>query len=114
MNWKLLTVLAGAMALAGCQAAPQQTARLPATTPQMQQPQQQQQAQMVWVRTDGQRGAGNPALLEQYQMDTSACPGSLQMSRGAQECMGQRGYILVPVTEAEETRRLFAAQRGQG
>jgi hypothetical protein len=45
----------------------------------------------VWIRTDGQRGAGNPVLQRQYEIDVAACPGAAQRSPKAAPCMRQRG-----------------------
>lgn len=33
---------------------------------------------MVWVRTDGQRATGNPALEQQYKIDSAICVGEAQ------------------------------------
>jgi hypothetical protein len=39
-------------------------------------PQLQPQAQMVWLRLDRQRGAGNPALIKQFETDRRVCLGT--------------------------------------
>lgn len=70
--------------------------------------------EMVWIRTDGQRGAGNPALQRQYDIDVAACPGGAQRSTAAAPCMRQRGYILAPRSEAESLLQDFARARGYG
>jgi hypothetical protein len=64
--------------------------------------------EMVWIRTDGQRGAGNPVLQRQYEIDVAACPGATQRSPAAAPCMRQRGYILAPRSQAESLRQKFA------
>jgi hypothetical protein len=64
--------------------------------------------EMVWIRTDGQRGAGNPALQRQYEIDVVACPGAAQRSPAAAPCMRERGYILAPRSQAESLLQDFA------
>jgi hypothetical protein len=68
--------------------------------------------EMVWIRTDGQRGAGNPVLQRQYEIDVAACPGATQRSPAAAPCMRQRGYVLAPRSQAESLRQKFARARG--
>lgn len=53
---KRMLAIAGLAALAGCQSADP----------------------MVWVRTDGQRATGNPALEQQYKIDSAICVGETQ------------------------------------
>jgi hypothetical protein len=55
----------------------------------------------IWLRTDGQSGRTNPALASQFASDKAACTvagGGIERS-----CMTQRGYILVPASQAEAT-----------
>lgn len=112
-----------ALTLAGCQTTP--------TDP------------LVWVRTDGQRASGNPALEQQYQIDSTICLGQRQQSAanmdpvyyrglvGAMQadmiqnqrtagldqviegCMAQRGYVHVPASQAAATAASFASTHRQ-
>lgn len=70
--------------------------------------------EMVWIRTDGQRGAGNPALQMQFEIDAAACPGAAERSPAAGPCMRERGYILVPDSAAESLLQDFARASGYG
>ena len=62
----------------------------------------------VWMRTDGQRASADPVLAAQFDSDKAACTvagGGIERA-----CMTQRGYILVPQSQAEATAaRLRAA-----
>ena len=53
---------------------------------------------LAWVRTDGQSGRANPALVDQFAADRAACGiaqgGDNNALRGAEPCMRQRGYVL--------------------
>lgn len=101
----------------------------------------QQTVKNLWVRTDGQTVKDNPALASQFEVDKVVCEGEMskanlsgtQFCRGiidcasqsvarseavmvvAKGCMAQRGYILVPETEAEaksaEFRRAHEASQ---
>jgi hypothetical protein len=75
------------------------------------------QEQMVWVRTDGQSGKSNPALADQFVQDRSFCmPGGAADNaalQAAAPCMQQRGYVLVPASQAEATAARFRAQTAQ-
>jgi hypothetical protein len=92
----------------------------------------------VWIRTDGQRGTGNPVLEQQFEIDKAVCVGQTQQTRVgmvpiyyggmggsigavvieaqrsaalmdvAKGCMAQRGYLRVPVSQAASTREQFA------
>lgn len=68
---------------------------------------------LAWVRTDGQSGQANPALVDQFAADRAACGiannadnGAL---RGAEACMSKRGYVLVPASQAAATAARFRA-----
>lgn len=73
----------------------------------------QPQSQMVWLRLDGQRGAGNPALTRQFETDRKICLGTArqdsEVSAAAKACMAEKGYIQVPADQAEAKRRELAA-----
>jgi hypothetical protein len=73
-----------------------------------------QQAQLVWVRTDGQSGKSNPALADQFVNDRTACgiSGSTDNAglEGAKSCMAQRGYVLVSADQAAATAARFRGQ----
>lgn len=99
---ELLAIASVTIVLAGCHAALQQQAVPPATMAE----------EMVWIRTDGQRGAGNRILQRQYEIDVAACPGAAQRSPAAAPCMRQRGYILAPISQAESLLEDFARARG--
>jgi hypothetical protein len=75
------------------------------------------QEQMVWVRTDGQSGKSNPALADQFAQDRATCmPGGAADNaalQAAAPCMQQRGYVLVPASQAEATAARFRAQTAQ-
>jgi hypothetical protein len=90
---------------------------------------------MAWVRTDGQRMADNPVLLQQGQIDRTICLGErekadlsgVNVTRGglvgivaaqnrsdaadavAQGCMAEKGYVFVPEDQAEAQRQQFAS-----
>lgn len=85
------------------------------------------EVQKIWIRTDGQRGADNPALTQQFELAKTACLGTAnaaglsgtQLCRGIADCaiqadqrtaaqvsvmegcMADRGYMLVPADQAE-------------
>lgn len=72
---------------------------------------------LAWVRTDGQSGRANPALVDQFAADRSACgiPATAQDNatlRAAEPCMSTRGYVLVPASQAEATAARFRANAG--
>jgi hypothetical protein len=77
---------------------------------------------MIWVRADGKRGATDPVLVRQFEMDRRACTeGGADHVR--ETCMTQRGYVLVredqaeakrvELAEAEKIRREAPAQRSR-
>lgn len=99
-----------------------------------------QPVEMIWLRTDGQSQRQNPALAQQFEIDKTVCIGELQKAglaappvyttsyldaalvaaarRGQGDdivkgCMANRGYLLVPASEAEaraaELRQATAA-----
>jgi hypothetical protein len=72
---------------------------------------------LAWVRTDGQSGRANPALVDQFAADRLACGISSGTEdnaalRAAELCMSQRGYVLVPASQAEATAARFRAAQG--
>ena len=94
---------------------------------------------MMWVRTDGQRVVGNPALMQQAEIDKTVCVGDAQKTNLSsltpvetskyswgldpsverqrsqasvdtlKGCMAQKGYILVPADQADTVREQFAS-----
>ncbi len=68
---------------------------------------------LAWVRTDGQSGRANPALVDQFAADRTACGFAATADnsalRGAEPCMSKRGYVLVPASQAEATAAKFRA-----
>lgn len=108
-----LTVAATAiLALAACdRMAPERQMAAPAAAPAQQSAQQET---MVWVRTDGQRGSGNPELERQYQTDTQTCLRGEVVTAEARACMEGRGYAYVPRSQADATLRYFASRSGNG
>jgi hypothetical protein len=72
---------------------------------------------MVWLRLDGQRGNGNPALTQQFETDRALCLGRPQqddeqdepVDAPAKECMIEKGYIQVPKDQAEAKQEELAA-----
>ena len=68
---------------------------------------------LAWVRTDGQSGRANPALVDQFAADRAAC-GIATVNdnptlHAAEGCMSKRGYVLVPASQAEATAAQFRA-----
>jgi hypothetical protein len=93
----------------------------------------------IFVRTDGQRLADNPALGSQFELDKTMCLGEVQKSAvgapiiyyqglaGAinasmiqdqqqaalidilRGCMAAKGYVLVPQSQAMATHKAFKA-----
>lgn len=89
---------------------------------------------MLWIRADGQRGAGNPVLEQEFDMAKTVCLGERQKAalsgvtvssstlggviaaqqRGAaadqvgQGCMAEKGYVQVPADQAEERLDQYA------
>lgn len=98
-----------------------------------------QQEEFLWVRTDGQVVTGNPALQARGELDRTICFGEVQKAaagapvvyyRGLagaitaaaitnsqqrayvdimKGCMAERGYVLVPRSEAESTAARYKA-----
>lgn len=93
----------------------------------------------VWVRTDGQRIGGNSALEQKVDIDKTICNGEMQKAglsgqqqfggsllsqaivenqRGerldgvAKGCMAEKGYVSVPITEAQARSDAYAAANG--
>ena len=68
---------------------------------------------LAWVRTDGQSGRANPALVDQFAADRAACGVTATSDnfalRAAEACMSGRGYVLVPASQAEATAARFRA-----
>ena len=90
----LVAVLA-AVALAGCVSQPTQVSAPPGLSP-VSEP-------LTWVRKDGQSGRANPALADQFAADRADCvraPGDNAALREAEACMANRGYALVPASQA--------------
>jgi hypothetical protein len=81
----------------------------------------QPQPKMVWLRLDGQRGAGNPILTQQFETDRTACLGTTQQGNDpsqavdavAKDCMAAKGYIQVPEDQAEAKSQELAAANAQ-
>ena len=101
------------------------------------------QESLIWVRTDGRVGSGNPALQQQYQINTTICLGEVQKSAAGapiiyyqglagaisagmiqsqqqrayldimKGCMAQRGYLLVPQSQAETMSAGFRRRAGR-
>jgi hypothetical protein len=72
--------------------------------------------EMTWVRIDGRRIADDPALLQQGKTDISICHADLDAAaptETARSCMGQKGYTLVQLEQAEEVRAAYAAAAKQ-
>jgi hypothetical protein len=90
--------------------------------------------QTIWMRTDGRQGAGNPAMLQQFEVAKTVCVGEMQktnmsgvtvsastfdammvqINRNAaamdalKGCMATQRYVLVP---ADQVEQLAAAAR---
>jgi hypothetical protein len=81
----------------------------------------QPQPKMVWLRLDGQRGAGNPVLTRQFETDRTTCLGTAQQGIDqsqavdpvAKDCMAAKGYIQVPEDQAEAKLQELAAANAQ-
>ena len=67
-------------------------------------------AQTIYLRTDGQDIAGNPALHQRFELDRVTC----QTEPGDdQDCMAVKGYISVPKDQAAAKQRQLAAIAAQ-
>ena len=71
MKLYIVAVAAAFMALAGCQTVPQE--------------------QYIWIRTDGQRGAGHPKLQNEFEVDKTECIGEVQKSATGAPVIYYRG-----------------------
>jgi hypothetical protein len=64
----------------------------------------------IYLRTDGQDIAGNPALHRQLELDRMTC----QTEPGDdQDCMAVKGYVSVPKDQAAAKQRQLAAIAAQ-
>jgi hypothetical protein len=76
---------------------------------------------MVWLRLDGQRGAGNPVLTQQFETNLTICFGKVQQDNERSQpvdavtktCMADKGYIQVPEDQAEAKSQELAAINAQ-
>jgi hypothetical protein len=59
------------------------------------------QVDPVWMRVDGQRGAGNAALQAQFAADRRYCL-LFGTSNAMISCMAGRGYLLLDRPDAEQ------------
>ncbi|MGH6875934.1 MAG: hypothetical protein ACREHV_01005 [Rhizomicrobium sp.] len=84
--------IAAALALAGCATAAQE--------------------QLAWVRADGQPIAGNPALLQQYQLDHTACEGEMQKANLSGQTFCPGGAIACAINDVERQRSMLAVGKG--
>ena len=79
------------------------------------------QQKMVWLRLDGQRGAGNPLLTQQFETNLTMCLGRVQQDNErsqpvdsvAKACMAEKGYIQVPEDQAEAKSQELATTNAQ-
>jgi hypothetical protein len=98
------SVVALGAIVSACGTAPMGPLITPATEP------------LAWVRTDGQSGRANPALVDQFAADRAACGVTASADnfalRAAEPCMSARGYVLVPASQAEATAAQFRARAG--
>ena len=62
-----------------------------------------QESKTIWLRADGKRGATDPVLVRQFEMDRSACTAG-GADHISETCMTQRGYVLVREDQAEAKR----------
>ena len=64
----------------------------------------------IYLRTDGQDMAGNPALHQQFELDRATC----QTEPGDdQDCMAVKGYVSVPKEQAAAKQRQLATLAAQ-
>ena len=64
----------------------------------------------IYLRTDGQDMAGNPALHQQFELDRVTC----QTEPGDdKDCMAVKGYVSVPKEQAAAKQRQLAALPAQ-
>jgi hypothetical protein len=67
-------------------------------------------AKTVYLRTDGQDVASNPALSRQLELDHATCasePGD------DQDCMALKGYVSVPKAQAAAKQQQLAAMAAE-
>ena len=90
--------------------------------------------QTIWMRTDGRQGAGNPVMLQQFNVAKTVCVGEMQKANmsgvtvpastfdammvqingnaaamdALKGCMAAQRYVLVP---ADQVEQLAAAAR---
>ncbi|MBB3929741.1 putative lipoprotein YajG [Kaistia hirudinis] len=106
-----LFALAALVTLAGCQTSPPVQVAAPSAPMAREEP-------LRWVRTDGQSGRANPALADQFVADSAACgvPPMTEATnaalRASESCMSQRGYVLVPASQAAATAEQYRRQAG--
>lgn len=98
MNHRIpaMIVVLAAVGLAGCVSRPVQVSAPPGLGAPATEP-------LTWVRKDGQSGRANPALADQFAVDRADCvraPGDNAALREAEACMANRGYALVPASQA--------------
>jgi hypothetical protein len=65
----------------------------------------------IYLRTDGQDMAGNPALHQQFELDHVTC--QTTEPRDDQDCMAVKGYVSVPKEQAAAKQRQLAAIAAQ-
>jgi hypothetical protein len=64
----------------------------------------------IYLRTDGQDMAGNPALHQQFELDRVTC----QTEPGDdKDCMAVKGYVSVPKDQVAAKQRQLAAIAAQ-
>ncbi|MBB5753773.1 hypothetical protein [Prosthecomicrobium pneumaticum] len=106
MNYRLLAALA-VIGLSGCTSLESsRPVRMASIAPE---------EGLTWVRTDGQSGRANPALLDQFAADRAACvapPADNAALRAAESCMSARGYVLVAQSQAAATAAEFRRRQG--
>jgi hypothetical protein len=83
-----IALLFGTLALADCAASPPET---------------------IYLRTDGQDIASNPALREQLDRDRDAC----EREGGGKDCMAVKGYVSIPPDRAASKKQQLAATAAQ-
>src|SRR5215470_2316287 len=64
----------------------------------------------IYLRTDGQDMAGNPALHQQFELDRLNCQTEPGDDR---DCMAVKGYVTVPKEQAAAKQRQLAATAAQ-
>jgi hypothetical protein len=64
------------------------------------------QTTTIYLRTDGQDIAGNPALRKQLELDRATCEAE---GGDDQDCMAVKGYVSVPKDQAAAKQQQLAA-----